>query len=98
MKKIILCIIVLIVASLFHLVNANAEVTNDDKNWGIEPVVLDKPSGTSNSEASEKTWQGEHDEAIYDNYGSDQSPAFLNRENMNPNESDYGYGTPNGNE
>lgn len=32
-------------------------------------------------------------ELIAPQYGSDQSPAFLNRENINPSESSYNYGS-----
>lgn len=37
-----------------------------------------------------------YNELINQDYGCDQSPAFLNRENINPNESDYGYGATDG--
>lgn len=46
---------------------------------------------------SEETWQELHDQLIYDNYGCEDSPAFLNRENINPHESDYEYGSSDGN-
>lgn len=35
-------------------------------------------------------------EMIAPGYGSDKSPAFLNRDDENPNEDSYGYGTPDG--
>lgn len=92
MKKSVLFLICLFIFPLFHF--AQADVTGDDSNWGIQPTK----SVPAPTEKSEQTWQDEHDEAIYDNYGSDQSPAFLNREKINPNESNYNYGTPDGNE
>lgn len=58
-------------------------------NWGIQPKQKTQPAG----EPSEYVWDKEEEEYIYDNYGSEYSPAFLNRQNMNPNESDYGYGS-----
>lgn len=98
MKKSALFLTFLFVFSAFPFFHyANAEISNDNTNWGIKTPEPDPPQSIK-QEASEKVWQGEHDEVIYDNFGSDQSPAFLNRENINPTESDYGYGTPNGNE
>ena len=91
---------VLFTFSIFHQISSNvsAQATNEEEgNWGVEPIIMNKPN-KNNTENSEKTWQGEHDEVIFDHYGSDQSPSFLNREDMNPNESDYGYGSPDGNE
>lgn len=62
-----------------------------DKNWGVQPVSEDQQAQLDN----DSNVQGSDDfysELIAPEYGSDQSPAFLNRENINPNESDYGYG------
>lgn len=47
-------------------------------------------------ENAEQIWNYTVDDYIDRNYGSDASPAFSNRENINPNESDYGYGTADG--
>jgi len=44
-----------------------------------------------NPGGSESDWDIMYDETIYERYGSTESPAFLNREEMNPNEGDYGY-------
>lgn len=37
-----------------------------------------------------------YDDTVVPEYGSEESPAFLNRENMNPNEDSYGYGGADG--
>lgn len=36
------------------------------------------------------------DNNVVEQYGSEQSPAFLNRENINPNEDSYDYGSTDG--
>lgn len=48
---------------------------------------------TDNTDADSEDSDDFYDEMIYEQYGSDQSPAFNNRENINPNESDYSYGS-----
>jgi len=67
------------------------DAPSDDSNWGVQPQKQSPKIAPS-----EKTWNEEQDETIYDNYGSEESPAYLNRENMNPNEADYDYGTADG--
>lgn len=37
-----------------------------------------------------------YEDNVMQEYGSEASPAFLNRENINPNEDSYGYGTSDG--
>lgn len=68
----------------------------DDSNWGVQPVP--QPTQDTGGSAEQDAWKREHDEIIYQKYGSEDSPSFLNRENMNPNESDYGYGSTDGDE
>lgn len=46
---------------------------------------------TTQPEGSESDWNLLYDQLVNERYGSIESPAFLNRENMNPNESNYGY-------
>lgn len=70
----------------------NTDAPSDNTNWGINPT----PQNNNNITPSEKAWDAEHDEIIDNRYGSVYSPAFLNRENINPNEADYGYGSSDG--
>lgn len=67
----------------------------DDSNWGIQstPSQIQAAPPVSNSE---QTWKDTVDTTIYNKYGSEYSPAFQNRENINPNESDYNYGASDG--
>lgn len=67
----------------------------DDSNWGVYPQNRDEENAEETSSA-EDIWNYERSDLIYNNYGSDQSPAFSNRENINPNECDYGYGSTDG--
>jgi len=60
--------------------NPNVKQTDEDG----EPIDTSAPA--------ERIWQGEQYQNIQDEYGSNQSPSFEGRENINPNESDYGYG------
>ena len=55
----------------------------------------------NNDDSKNDKWDSDETDYFYTDliepyYGSDQSPAFLNRENINPNESDYGYGSTDG--
>lgn len=83
MKKILLAAFLL----LFVL-----PVLADDSNWGISSYPQVKPS---QQEQSEKVWNNENDELMYDNYGSANSPGFLNRGNVDPrgsiSEDNYDY-------
>lgn len=38
---------------------------------------------------AEKTWDREYNRALNEEYGSAESPAFLNRENIDSDDSDY---------
>jgi len=51
---------------------------------------------TDNSNADTENSDDFYNEMIRQQYGSDLSPAFNNRENINPNESDYDYGSTGG--
>lgn len=64
----------------------------DNSNWGVQPAYQD----ADDSSPSQDAWDRERDEIIDRKYGSEDSPAFLNRENINPNEADYGYGSTDG--
>lgn len=45
----------------------------------------------SAKEASEQTFDQTKEQLIYDYYGSIESPAFLNRENIDPEEPNNGF-------
>jgi len=62
--------------------NTPKENTNQQKQ-NVEPPT--------NPKGSESDWDLMYDQTVFEKYGSTESPAFLNREKMNPNESDYGY-------
>lgn len=62
----------------------------DDTNWGVQPTL--RPAQAITPEASEDVWNQQRNNIIDEKYGCDTSPGFLNRDNINPNESDYGYG------
>lgn len=94
MKKLILLFICIVPTVICYPVFA-AEAAPDDSNWGIQPVTKDWQRAQQTS-SSEKAWDEEVNEKIYENYGSEASPAFLNRENINPGESDYDYGSGDG--
>lgn len=58
----------------------------DNSNWGVQ-----SPSSVKHSseEASQKVWEKEQNENLYENYGSQDSPSFLNREGVDPATSEY---------
>lgn len=58
----------------------------DDSNWGIQQQPNVNPAPSQNSQ---KVWEKEQNEKLYENYGSQDSPAFLNRENIDPATSEY---------
>jgi len=47
-------------------------------------------------ENAQQIWDNTVNDYVIRNYGSTESPAFSNREDINPNESDYGYGSTSG--
>lgn len=77
MKKVFLSITYLF---LFSACVFADDSTVDNPNWGIQPASKDVQSLSP----SQKVWDAERDQIIDKNYGSDQSPAFLNRENVDP--------------
>jgi hypothetical protein len=54
-------------------------------NWGIRLSPQAKPTS---KEDSEKVWDKEQYEKLHENYGSPDSPGFLNREGIDPATSD----------
>lgn len=45
----------------------------------------------NSKEASEQVFDETKDQLIYDYFGSEESPAFLNRENIDPQEPNTGF-------
>lgn len=81
MKMIVRFILILFALCTLHF----ASFAEDASNWGIQqPEVKQIPN-----EASEKTWEKEQNEKLYENYGSQDSPGFLNREDIDPATSDF---------
>lgn len=76
MKKFILLLFLLF---LIAFTNVFCYASDDnDSNWG---VPLDSQDRKQAGEASESTWNNEKNGIIYEDYGSNQSPSFLNIEN-----------------
>lgn len=83
MKKIFL----LTACLLFTSFQVFADCTTiDNPNWGIQPAS----KNFQKQSPLQKALDEQRDQAIYENYGSEQSPAFLNRENIDPQDSDSG--------
>lgn len=69
-------------------------MAQDEPYAGISGTVKEQNEDSQSDtdpQGSESDWDRMYDETVYERYGSTESPAFLNRENINPNESDYGY-------
>lgn len=85
MKKFVLFLLLIMVSS----VNAFADDSAlDSTNWGISPhrqTNSDQPG-----EAEEAVWEGERDEYIYNNYGEEDSSAYMNRSKVDAYESNHG--------
>lgn len=94
MEKFILLLIYLFMFSLFYPAFADSEAPSDNSNWGIPTA----PSGQLQGSPSpaQNVWDEERNNIIDKNYGSETSPAFLNRDKINPyedgNDSDSNYG------
>lgn len=74
-----LCILLLFA---FCLLRFTPLVFADEaSNWGVQQPPAEK---TKPSETSEKVWEHEQSDKLYENYGSPDSPGFLNREGIDP--------------
>ena len=62
------------------------DISANDSNWGIQSPIEKQQK---EAETSEKVWEKEQSGKLYENYGSQDSPAFLNRENIDPSTSDF---------
>lgn len=87
MKKIIRCFLLLFaMCHLPFLHFASFAFADESSNWGVKQPSVEK---TKPSETSEKIWDNEQAEKLYDDYGSPDSPGFLNREGIDPSTSDF---------
>lgn len=84
MEKFILLFIYLFIFSLLSPVFADGGAPSDNSNWGVPAP----PSGQfpGNPSPSQNVWDEERNNIIEKNYGSETSPAYLNREKINPYE------------
>lgn len=93
MKKIVLLMSFLFLCSYPCVAfdsDAYSNIVKDRQMYNADNPKVQKNS--SDTEGSDDFYN----ELINEDYGCDMSPAFLNRENMNPNEADYGYGGSDG--
>lgn len=90
MKKFAFLIIFILAFSYTHHAFADDVNPTSDPNWGV-PSENENTHQADEDTPTEDEWDKIYDQTIYNKYGSDESPAYLNRENMNPGESDYGY-------
>jgi uncharacterized protein YxeA len=82
MKKFLCCLVLILFISP-ALAN---DITTNDSNWGIQSPIEKQQK---EAETSEKIWDKEQNQKLYENYGSQDSPAFLNRENIDPSNSEF---------
>jgi len=83
---------------LFSLLPSCSAFAQDANPYTYKNNVKDEGIATDNNDKDTEDQEDFFDEMIYQQYGSDQSPSFNNREKINPNESDYSYGTSGGND
>lgn len=57
-----------------------------EENWGVQSPPSVKQGA---EEASQKVWDREESEKIHEYYGSEESPGFLNREDIDPSTSEF---------
>ena len=87
MKKIIRRILLLFAFCYLPFLHfASLAFADESSNWGIQQPQTEK---AKQSETSEKVWEHEQSDNIYENYGSEDSPGFLNREGVDPATSDF---------
>lgn len=80
MKRIYGCILLLFALCPLHFASFAEE------NWGVQPSTSVKQDA---GETSQKIWDKEENEKIHEYYGSEESPGFLNRGDIDPSTSDY---------
>jgi hypothetical protein len=76
----------LLLFTLYSLLFTSLAFAGDSSNWGVQQPSVTKPTP---SEISEKVWDKENNEKVYEDYGSKDSPGFLNREDVDPATTDF---------
>jgi hypothetical protein len=94
MKKII-CLIVCVFSFLFVSPVFSQDFSQNMPQNGSR-VQSTQGIPTDNNDSDTQDSDDFYNEMIYEDYGSNQSPAFNNREDINPNESNYGFGSSGG--
>ncbi len=84
MKKI--CFLILCLYFIVYPASTQ-EITDATLQKSANPIVQEYLSNTQDAY---------YNDNVTEQYGCEQSPAFLNRENINPNEDSYGYGGSDG--
>lgn len=83
MKRIYGCILSLFAFCILHFV---ALPVSAEENWGVQPQSSIKQDA---GETSQKVWNKEESQKIDEYYGSEESPDFLNRGDIDPATSEY---------
>lgn len=93
MKKFILSSVCLLIFSMFSCAFAD-ETSISNSNCNMRPK---QQTNTAYGESEEQVWNNEEEQNTEENYGSDKSPYFINRNNTVPDDTDdcidpYSYG------
>lgn len=67
--------------TLYSLLFTPLAFANEQQNWGVQPPPEEK---IKQNETSEKVFEHEQSDKLYENYGSSDSPGYLNREGIDP--------------
>ena len=89
MKKNILVFIFVLLMSVCSSIMVKADNYRGNQNNCVQSVNKNWQN-TDETSPDESVWDKEREENIYDNYGSEQSPTFLNRENIETDENPQG--------
>ena len=88
MKKIIVLLTCILLLSAYSRIVVRADEDYcDSPNWGV-PQINQNEQNIGEFSSAESVWDEERDENIYENYGSNKSPTFLSRENIEPDDDD----------
>lgn len=90
MKKSAYLILFLCLFSSPTIAIAENGSTGETYNVENQPYTSEQSTTDENDDDAQES-DDFYNELISPDYGSDQSPAFNNRGDMNPNESNYGY-------
>lgn len=83
MKRIYVCVLLLFAFCPLHFAALSVLA---EENWGIQPPSSVKQGA---GETAQKVWDKEESQKIDEYYGSEESPDFLNRGDIDPSTSDY---------